>query len=80
MNFQLNNNFLLTLILVGQPELKVKINNLPQLRQRLAVRYHLKALTQDETREYIWHRLEIAGCKEHIFQEDSHNEIYRFSD
>ncbi|MCK5306868.1 MAG: AAA family ATPase, partial [Candidatus Omnitrophica bacterium] len=43
LNFQLNDNFLLTLILLGQPELKEKIKNLPQLRQRLAVRYHLKA-------------------------------------
>lgn len=79
LNFQLNDNFLLTLILLGQPELKERIESLPQLKQRLAVRYHLKALTEDETREYIQHRLEVAGSKEDIFTEGAYSEIYRFS-
>ena len=79
LNFQLNDNFLLTLILIGQPELKEKIRNLPQLRQRLAVRYHLTALSEEETKEYIQHRLEVAGSEEQIFLDDAFNEIYRFS-
>jgi general secretion pathway protein A len=79
LNFQLNDNFLLTLILLGQPELKEKIDNLPQLRQRLAVRYHLKALTEAETEEYIKHRLGVVGAKQQIFSEDACKEIYYFS-
>ncbi len=79
LNFQLNDNFLLTLILIGQPELKEKIANLPQLRQRFAIRYHLKALTETETKEYINHRLEVAGTKQQIFSEDAYDEIYYFS-
>ena len=79
LNFQLNENFLLTLILLGQPELKGKIDNLPQLRQRLAVRYHLKALTEIETREYIRHRLRVAGAEQEIFSEEAFKEIYYFS-
>ncbi len=79
LNFQLNDSFLLTLILVGQPELKEKINNLPQLRQRIAIRYHLKALSEELTREYIQHRLKVAGAQQEIFPEDVLNEIYKFS-
>ena len=79
LNFQLNDNFLLTLILLGQPELKEKIKNLPQLRQRLAVRYHLKALSPEETKEYIQHRLKVAGSKERVFLDNAFSEIYRFS-
>lgn len=79
LNFQLNDNFLLTLILLGQPELKKKIDNMPQLRQRLAVRYHLKALTKIETKEYIEHRLEVAGAKQQIFSEEAFSEVYNFS-
>lgn len=79
LNFQLNDNFLLTLILLGQPELKEKIAKLPQLKQRLAVRYHLKALTEIETKEYIKHRLEIAGAEQEIFSEGAFKEIYYFS-
>lgn len=79
LNFQLNENFLLTLILLGQPELKEKINSLPQLRQRLAVRYHLKALSHFETKEYVNHRLEVVDAKKGIFQEEAFHEIYRYS-
>ena len=61
------------------PELKKKIDNLPQLRHRLAVRYHLKALTETETEEYIEHRLGIAGAKQKIFSEYAFKEIYYFS-
>ena len=79
LNFQLNDDFLLTLILLGQPELKEKIDNLPQFKQRFAVRYHLGALTEDETGRYIRHRLKMAGSQQEIFSEDVHMEIYRYS-
>jgi general secretion pathway protein A len=79
LNFQLNDNFLLTLILLGQPELKGKIKDLPQLRQRLAIRFHLTALSMKETKEYIQHRLKVVGAQEPIFLEEALSEIYRFS-
>jgi len=79
LNFQLNDNFLLTLILLGQPELKEKIDRLPNLKQRFSVRYHLKALSDKETKEYILHRLKVAGATEEIFLEDAILEIFRFS-
>ncbi|MEA3560585.1 MAG: AAA family ATPase [Candidatus Omnitrophota bacterium] len=79
LNFQLNDNFLLSLILLGQPELKKKVEEMPQLRQRLAVRYHLKALTGKETEEYIKHRVAVAGAKKQIFSEDALKKIYYFS-
>lgn len=79
LNFQLNDSFLLTLVLLGQPELKEKINNLPQLRQRVAVIYHLSALSQEETKGYVKHRLEVAQAKTEIFQKDAFIEIYRYS-
>ena len=79
LNFQLNENFLLTIILLGQPELKERMKELPQLKQRFAVSYHLTALAKDETKEYIQHRLEVAGSKDEIFSVDALDEIYRFS-
>lgn len=79
LNFQLDNVFLLTIILLGQPELKEIIVNLPQLNQRMAVRFHLRALDENETREYIQHRLRVAEAKREIFQEDCFRDIYLFS-
>jgi general secretion pathway protein A len=79
LNFQLNDLFLFTLVLLGQPELKEKMNTLPQLRQRLGVKYHLKALTQEQTKEYVLHRLMVAGAEKEIFEEGAFEKIYRFS-
>ncbi|MHC4870646.1 MAG: ExeA family protein [Planctomycetota bacterium] len=67
LNFQQEKNFLLTLILIGQPELKETLEELPQLLQRLSVKYHLCSLTQDDSRTYIRHRLEVAGTRHELF-------------
>jgi general secretion pathway protein A len=54
---------LLQIVLVGQPELEHKLDSpgLRQLKQRIAFRCRLNALTREQTRAYIEHRLEIAG-------------------
>lgn len=76
LNFQLDNAFLLTIILIGQPELKYSIVSLPQLTQRIAVRYHLMALDEIETKEYILHRLSVGGATRQIFADEAFKEIY----
>jgi type II secretory pathway predicted ATPase ExeA len=79
LNFQMDNAFLLTIILLGQPELKTTVINLPQLNQRMSVRFHIKGLNTKETKEYILHRLEVAGAKKPIFAEKSFEEIFESS-
>lgn len=71
LNFQLNDRFLLSLILVGQPELREKINRLPQLKQRMAISYHLNVLNPEETAHYIEHRCRIAGAERPLFTEEA---------
>ena len=78
LNFQLNDKFLLTIILLGQAELTKRIKNLPQFKERIAVRYNLTALSQADTKKYVQHRLKVAGSKD-IFQDNTFNEIYKFS-
>jgi len=78
LNFQLNDKFLLTIILLGQAELRARMKNLPQFKERIAVRYNLTALSQEDTKKYILHRLKVAGSED-IFQDDTFSEIYRFS-
>lgn len=53
-------NFL-TLILIGQPELRQRVRKLPQVDQRISLRYHLGALEEGELTAYLTHRLEVAG-------------------
>jgi len=62
LNFQLGNRFLVTLLLVGQPELRKKIAQIPQLQQRVALNLHIGRLTLQNTLNYVLHRLRKAGC------------------
>ncbi len=63
-NLETDRQKLLQIVLVGQPELRDKLNkkNMRQLRQRITVRYHLRPLSLHETKFYIQHRLMVAGA------------------
>ncbi|HKW30709.1 MAG TPA: AAA family ATPase, partial [Verrucomicrobiae bacterium] len=63
-NIELDDRKLLQIVLLGQPELRDRLNNprLRQLRQRITVRYHLAPLTRVEVGQYVQHRLELAGA------------------
>ncbi|MBM3307184.1 MAG: AAA family ATPase [Candidatus Eisenbacteria bacterium] len=72
----------LQIVLAGQPELRAKLEDpeLRQLRQRIGIRYHLEPLSQDETGEYIRHRLGVAGAKDdRIFDASAIEAVYEFS-
>lgn len=76
LNFQKRDTFLLTLILVGQPELREKIAHMKPFDQRISIRFHLKGLKEKETRDYILHRLEVAGATREIFEEEAIKAVY----
>lgn len=63
-NLETDERKLLQIVLMGQPELRARINapNLRQLRQRITVRYHLRPLTRLEVGQYIQHRLQVSGA------------------
>jgi general secretion pathway protein A len=79
-NFQLNDRYLLTLVLIGQPELRDIIRGFKQLDQRIAIRYHLNPLNNDNTVQYIGFRLGKAGQKNNIFTAAAMEEIYSYSE
>jgi type II secretory pathway predicted ATPase ExeA len=73
---------LLQIILVGQPELKETLAKpeLRQLRQRISISCHIDPLNRQETEEYIYHRLDVAGNKKAVrFADGSINAIHDFS-
>lgn len=63
-NLETDNRKLLQIVLLGQPELRDRLNSyrLRQLRQRITVRYHLHSLTRYETTQYVQHRLQVSGA------------------
>ena len=81
-NLQTAKDYLLQIVLVGQPELRHKLSHprMVQLAQRIAVHYHLTPLTEKETELYIQHRLEVAsgeGDTRNIFTEDAMEVIFQ---
>jgi general secretion pathway protein A len=79
LNFQLNDRFLLTLIIMAQPEIKDRIAEIRQLDQRIAIRYHLKPLDQFETVRYVGFRLQKAGAKRALFADEALQLIWQHS-
>jgi general secretion pathway protein A len=72
----------LRIILAGQPELNEKLDSpeLVQLAQRIRLRFHLGALSRDDVRSYVLHRLEIAGANgRQIFADDTFGEIFKYA-
>ncbi len=73
---------LLRIIIAGQPELSRKLDSprLQQLTQRVRLRFHLGALSKRETREYIEHRLTVAGSNGRtIFEEAACDIVFRYA-
>ncbi len=68
-NLETNEQKLLQIILIGQPEFLAKLEQpeLRQLSQRIVARFHLTPLRTGEVRAYINHRLKIAGGSSSIF-------------
>jgi general secretion pathway protein A len=81
-NLETDQRKLLQIVLLGQPELREKLDErrLRQLRQRITVRYHLKPLSREEMEHYIQHRLHVAGGNGlPTFNRFALGAIYRYS-
>lgn len=73
---------LISVILLGQPELEKVINapQLEQLSQRVRLRFHLAALSETETHDYILHRLRVAKARRlNLFLDDAYPVIRRYA-
>ena len=72
----------LRIILAGQPELKDTLESpsLKQLVQRVRLRFHIGPLDKRELREYVEHRLAVAGRKQsNLIEAGAYADLYRFS-
>jgi general secretion pathway protein A len=79
LNLEVPGRKLLTMILIGMPELDQNIALDPPLQQRIAIKFRLKTLDKAATVNYIKHRMKIAGATRDIFSEMSVDAVYNFS-
>ena len=72
-NINANKDELLQLVLVGQPELRAMVlrPDMSQFAQRVAANYHLTAMDKGMVRQYITHRLSVAGATSEIFSDEA---------
>lgn len=70
---------LVTVILIGAAELMGYVRNNPSLRQRVSGCWSLGYLTREQTREYINHRLRVAGGNGWIFDDSAVDVIFSYS-
>lgn len=80
-NFQLDEQNLLSVVLIGQPELEERLERAAYapLRQRIGMRYALGPLSLEETIDYIEHRIRVAGGPRNPFSREAMTEIHALS-
>lgn len=80
-NLETNQKKLLQIILVGQPELREKLA-LPEMRQmaqRITARFHLDPLKKKDIRDYVHHRLKVAGGKNELFSSECYSKLWKYT-
>jgi|FLOH01.1.fsa_nt_gi general secretion pathway protein A len=81
-NLETEKEKLLQIIFVGQLELneKLKLPTLKQLNQRISIRYEIAPLAQEEAKNYIAHRILVAGAASQVsFSKSAFSEIFKYS-
>ena len=80
-NFQLDDQNLLSVLLIGQPELETRLDRpyYAPLRQRIGLRYRLGCLNEQETAAYIEHRIRVAGGARNPFSGAAMERIHAVS-
>jgi len=78
LNFEMDSQDPLLLILVGQPQLLAKLAlriHLP-FRQRVAMRYRMPAMDEKQTRGYVEHHLKLAGRRQSLFTDEALMQVF----
>ncbi len=79
LNHQIEGKSLVTLVLLGQTEINDMLRPIPQMSQRIGLKFHIPNLTTKEIRPYIEHRLKVAGGNKDIFDDKAVAELERLS-
>jgi type II secretory pathway predicted ATPase ExeA len=72
---------ILHVILLGQPELRDRLDRpeMEHFAQRVRLRYHIRALSEQETGAYVRHRLEVAGAARELFAGDVMPTVFQYT-
>ena len=77
LNMEMSDGKMLNIIFFGLPELENVLALDEPLKQRVAIKIRLKEFSGENTKDYIKHRLHVAGCERDIFSDEATDFIYR---
>ena len=70
---------MMNLIFFGLPDLEDVLSLDEPLKQRVAMKIAIKPFSDEDTQDYIRHRMKVAGCTTGIFTDRAIAEVYRYS-
>ncbi|MBN1962573.1 MAG: AAA family ATPase [Deltaproteobacteria bacterium] len=77
LNLEVTEQKLISFVFFGLPEVERNLRLDPPLAQRVALRYHLRPLSVEETVAYVQHRLKLAGAKDELLPKDAVTAIHK---
>ncbi len=79
LNMEMPEGKMLNLIFFGLPDLEDVLSLDEPLKQRVAMKIAIRPFSDQDTRDYIRHRMKIAGCGGEIFTDSAISTVYRYS-
>ena len=79
LNIQSEDEFLITMVLLGQPPLLKNISDLQPLKERISIKFNLEPLDEDNSLRYVVYRLQMAGARRGIFTREAIEALYEYS-
>ena len=78
-NMELPDGKMVNLVFFGLSDLENVLSLDEPLKQRIAVKIKLKSFSEEDTRNYIKHRLTVAGCNGEIFSDEAYTLIFQYT-
>jgi type II secretory pathway predicted ATPase ExeA len=80
-NFQLDDRNLIAIVLIGQPELRERLQHRAYraLTQRIGAQFHLTPLSEEDSASYLRHRVRVAGGQRELFTSGAIQVLHRAS-
>ena len=77
-NFEMDSRLVVSVVLAGQTKLRdlLRRDDLDAVSRRIAHYTSLRLLSREETRQYVAHRLQIAGAKSNLVDDAAHDALY----
>jgi general secretion pathway protein A len=79
LNMEAADGKMLNIVFFGLPELEDVLSLDEPLKQRVAIKIRLREFSAKDTKDYIKHRLSVAGSMKEIFSEDAIANIYQYT-